>query len=211
MSILSLLEKGGWMMIPILLLSLMAVAIFIERYLTIKKASRTEKDFINRIRDYITDGKLESAQKMCENSQQPSARMIEKGIRRIGRSVKEIEESIEIVGKFEVYRLERYLPVLGVIAGIAPMFGFVGTVMGVIKIFYNISLADNISIGLIAGGLYEKMVSTASGLIVGIVAFIAYHWLNTMVEKVVHQMEFDAMSFIDILQEPISHESSKQK
>jgi biopolymer transport protein ExbB len=129
--------------------------------------------------------------------------MIEKGLQRIGRPVKEIEESIEIVGKFEVYNLEKNLVILGVISGIAPMFGFIGTIAGVIKIFYNISLADNISIGIIAGGLYEKMVTSAAGLLVGIMAFIGYHWLNVMVEKVVHKMEYNAMNFIDILQEPI--------
>jgi biopolymer transport protein ExbB len=117
--------------------------------------------------------------------------------------MKEIEESIEIVGKLEIYNLEKHLTILGVVAGIAPMFGFIGTIAGVIKIFYNISLADNISIGIIAGGLYQKMISSASGLMVGILAFAAYHTLNIMVERIVHKLEFSVMNFMDILHEPL--------
>jgi biopolymer transport protein ExbB len=198
-----LLLKGGWLMLPIGLLSIAAVYIFFERYFSIKRASKIDSTFMDRIRDYIHEGKIDAATNLCQSTDRPVARMIEKGLHRIGRPVKEIEESIEIVGKFEVYSLERNLVILGVIAGIAPMFGFIGTIVGVIKIFYNISLADNISIGLIAGGLYEKMITSAAGLLVGIVAFIGYHWLNVMIEKVVHKMEYNAMNFIDILQEPI--------
>jgi biopolymer transport protein ExbB len=203
MSYLDLVIKGGWLMVPIALLSLVAVYIFFERYFAIKKASKVDNTFMDRIRDYIHEGKIEAAHNLCQATDKPNAHMIEKGLQRIGRPVKEIEESIEIVGKFEVYNLEKNLVILGVISGIAPMFGFIGTIAGVIKIFYNISLADNISIGIIAGGLYEKMVTSAAGLLVGIMAFIGYHWLNVMVEKVVHKMEYNAMNFIDILQEPI--------
>jgi biopolymer transport protein ExbB len=158
---------------------------------------------MNRIKDYIHDNKIDAANALCQSTQSPLARMIEKGISRLGRPMKEIEESIEIVGKFEIYNLEKHLSVLAVVAGIAPMFGFIGTIIGVIKIFYNISLADNISIGIIAGGLYEKMVASASGLFVGILAFIAYHALNIMVERIVHKLEFSVMNFMDILNEPV--------
>jgi len=203
MSLWDLALKGGWIMIPIAILLVAGVYIFFERYFYIKMAARTDADFMNKIRDYIHQTKIDTALNLCQSTNMPVARMIEKGIKRIGRPLKEIEESIEIVGKFEVYKLEKNLVILGVIAGIAPMFGFIGTIAGVIKIFYNISLADNISIGLIAGGLYEKMVTSAAGLLVGIIAFIAYHWLNVMIEKVVHTLELNAMNFIDLLQEPI--------
>ncbi len=126
--------------------------------------------------------------------------MIEKGISRIGRPIAEIERSMESVGKFEISKLERNLKILGIVAGIAPMLGFIGTIMGVIKIFYNISLADNISIGLISGGLYEKMITSASGLIVGVLAYVGYHYLNLLLDKVVFKMEDHAIEFIDILQ-----------
>lgn len=203
MSLWELLLKGGWIMVPIVILAVVAVFIFFERFFSIKKAAQFENNFIDRIRDYIHEGKIEAALNLCSNTDRPVARMIEKGIKRLGRPIKEIEDSIEIVGKFEIYKLEKNMVILGIIAGIAPMFGFIGTIAGVIKIFYNISLADNISIGNIAGGLYEKMVTSAAGLMVGIVAYIFYHWLNVMIEKVVHKLELNAMNFIDLLQEPV--------
>lgn len=203
MSLWDLTLKGGWLMLPIAVLAVAAVYIFFDRFFAIRKAAQFEHNFMDRIRDYIHEGKIEAALNLCSSTDRPVARMIEKGIKRLGRPIKEIEDSIEIVGKFEVYNLEKNMVILGVIAGIAPMFGFIGTIAGVIKIFYNISLADNISIGLIAGGLYEKMVTSAAGLLVGIVAYIFYHWLNVMIEKVVHKLELNAMNFIDLLQEPV--------
>jgi biopolymer transport protein ExbB len=196
-------QKGGWVMIPIAFLLLLSIYIFLNRLIVLKYASSEDYNFMNRIKDYIHDNKIEAANALCQSTQSPLARMIEKGISRLGRPMKEIEESIEIVGKFEIYNLEKHLSVLAVVAGIAPMFGFIGTIIGVIKIFYNISLADNISIGIIAGGLYEKMVASASGLFVGILAFIAYHALNIMVERIVHKLEFSVMNFMDILNEPV--------
>lgn len=203
MSLWDLVLKGGWLIVPIALLAIIAVYIFFDRFFAIRKAARFENNFIDRIRDYIHEGKVDAAMNLCSSTDRPVARMIEKGIKRLGRPIKEIEDSIEIVGKFEIYNLEKNLVILGVIAGIAPMFGFIGTIAGVIKIFYNISLADNISIGIIAGGLYQKMVSSAAGLLVGIVAYIFYHWLNVMIEKVVHKLELNSMNFIDLLQEPV--------
>lgn len=128
--------------------------------------------------------------------------MIEKGISRIGKPIKEIEESIEIAGKFEVYSMEKNIQILAIIAGIAPMFGFLGTIIGVIKIFYDISVTSDVSIGSVSAGLYVKMVTSAAGLVVGIVAFIAYNWLNIMVNKVVQKLEWNVMNFIDLLNEP---------
>jgi len=167
LSLLDLLQKGGIIMIPIVILSLLAVYFFFERLIAIKKASREDTNFMNNIKDFILNMKIDAAKAFCKSTNTPVSRMVEKGINRIGRPISEIERSIESVGKFEVSKLEKNLKILGIVAGIAPMLGFIGTIMGVIKIFYNISLADNISIGLIAGGLYEKMITSASGLIVG--------------------------------------------
>jgi biopolymer transport protein ExbB len=128
--------------------------------------------------------------------------MLQKGLTRIGRPIKDIEGAIENIGKLEVSKLEKNISILGIIAGIAPMFGFVGTISGVIKIFYNISLSDNISMGNIAGGLYEKMITSAAGLMIGILAYIGYHILNIMVDRVILRMETDAVEFIDLLEEP---------
>jgi biopolymer transport protein ExbB len=197
-----LIVKGGPIMIPIALLSVIAVYVFIERYLSIRRASRFEVNFMNNIRDFIYNNRIDSAIAFCKSNQSPVARMIEKGIKRLGRPLKEIEESIEIVGKFEVYKLEKNIVILGIIAGIAPMFGFIGTIIGVIKIFHDISLAGDVSITTVSAGLYTKMVSSAAGLLVGITAFVLYHWCNIMVEKTVQKLERSAMEFLDLLQEP---------
>ena len=198
---LDILIKGGFIMIPIAILSIVSVYIFVERFLYVKRQISADNNFMNTIQDFIRNGNIDSALTFCKSSNKPIARMIEKGVSRIGMPIKEIEESVEIIGKFEVYKLEKNLSILGIVAGIAPMFGFVGTISGVIKIFYNISLADNISIGLIAGGLYEKMVTSAAGLVVGIFAFVGYHWLNIMVDKVIHRIESNSLEFIDLLEE----------
>jgi len=189
-------------MIPIGILFVVAIYIFIERYITIRNASSSEGNFMNDIQAMIESDKIDKALALCAKNTLPIARMVEKGIKRIGRPIKEIEESIEIVGKFEVYELERGLPILAVIAGIAPMFGFLGTILGVIKIFFDISQTSDISIGTVSSGLYVKMVSSASGLIVGILAYVFYNWLNIKVGKAVNKMERNAMNFIDFLQEP---------
>lgn len=201
-SLWDIIEKGGLIMIPIGILFVVAIYIFIERYITIRNASSSEGNFMNDIQAMIESDKIDKALALCAKNTLPIARMVEKGIKRIGRPIKEIEESIEIVGKFEVYELERGLPILAVIAGIAPMFGFLGTILGVIKIFFDISQTSDISIGTVSSGLYVKMVSSASGLIVGILAYVFYNWLNIKVGKAVNKMERNAMNFIDFLQEP---------
>lgn len=202
MTFLDIIMKGGIIMIPILILSLIAVYVFIERYLTIRRHINADVDFMNNIHDFILKGNTDAALTLCKNTEKPIARMIEKGISRLGKPIKEIEESIEIAGKFEVYDLEKNVQILAVIAGIAPMFGFLGTIIGVIKIFYNISLTSDVSIGTVSAGLYTKMVSSASGLIVGILAYIGYHWLNIILNKAIHQLEWNAMNFIDLLKSP---------
>lgn len=201
MSLLELVWKGGVIMIPLGILSLISVYLIIERYLFIKKASRSGKNFLNSMRDLIHNNNLEAAKALCKNADNPQAHIIGKGISRIGQPYKDIEDAMENVGRIEAYRLEKNLNILGIIAGIAPMFGFIGTILGVIKIFYNISLANNISIGLIAGGLYEKMITSATGLSIGIFSFIAYHWLNTMVNKTIQRMEIVSIEFLDMLQD----------
>lgn len=201
MSVFDILIKGGYIMIPIGILFATAIYIFIERFYTIRVASSNEGNFMYDIQSMIESDKIDKALHLCATNKLPIARMVEKGIKRIGRPIKEIEESIEIVGKFEVYELEKGLPVLAVIAGIAPMFGFLGTILGVIKIFFDISQTSDVSIGAVSAGLYVKMVSSASGLVVGILAYIFYNWLNIKVAKVVNKMERNAMNFIDFLQE----------
>ncbi|HNW98093.1 MAG TPA: MotA/TolQ/ExbB proton channel family protein [Bacteroidales bacterium] len=201
-SFLDLLEKGGVIMIPIALLSIIAIYVFIERYFSIRKATREESNFMNSIREFILAGKVDSALALCKSTNKPIASMIKKGIMRIGRPLKEIEEAIEIIGKFEVYKLERNLVILSICAGVAPMLGFVGTIIGVIKIFHDISLSGDVSINSVSAGLYTKMVSSAAGLIVGVISFIFYHWLNIMIEKAVQKMEHAAVEFMDLLQEP---------
>ncbi len=197
-----LLIKGGWVMIPIAILFFLGLIIFIERYITIRKASSDESNLMMQVKQNILSGKLDTAIAFCRNSNTPLGRMLQKGLTRIGRPIKDIEGAIENIGKLEVSKLEKNISILGIIAGIAPMFGFVGTISGVIRIFYNISLSDNISMGIIAGGLYEKMITSAAGLMIGIVAYIGYHVLNIMVDRVILRMETDAIEFIDLLEEP---------
>lgn len=200
MNLWDLVQKGGIIMIPLFILSLLAVYFFFERLIAIKKAGRTNANFMNNIRDFVVNYKLDAAKALCKSTNSPISRMVEKGLSRIGKPIDEIERSIESVGKFEVSKLEKNLKILGIVAGIAPMLGFIGTIMGVIKIFYNISLADNISIGIIAGGLYEKMITSATGLIIGVMAYIGYHYLSILLDKVVFMLEDSGIEFMDLLQ-----------
>jgi biopolymer transport protein ExbB len=200
-SLLELLLKGGPIMYPLGLLFTISVFLLVERYIYIKRASRSGKNFMNSMRDVISSNNLEAAKALCKNADNPQARMIAKGISKIGMPYKDIEDAMENVGKIEVYKLEKNLNVLGIIAGIAPMFGFIGTILGVIKIFYSISLTNNISIGAISGGLYEKMITSATGLSIGIFSFIAFHWLNIMVNKTIQKMEIVGIEFMDMLQD----------
>jgi biopolymer transport protein ExbB len=145
---------------------------------------------------------MDAAKALCKNTEAPAARMVEKGISRIGKPMKEIEEAMESVGKLEINRMEKNLSVLSLIGRVAPIFGFIGTIIGVIKIFYDISLTDNISIGVISSGLYVKMITSASGLTIGLIAFIGYYILNTMLDKTINKMETTSMEFIDLLHAP---------
>jgi len=197
--------KGGPVMIPIIILSLIAVYIFVERFFVIRKLTNEDVDFINRIKDFIHDGKIESAQTLCQSIDTPIARMIEKGIQRIGRPLNDINAAIENVGRLEIYKLEKGLPTLATVAGAAPMIGFLGTVMGMIIAFYDMSNAgSNINVALLSNGIYTAMVTTVAGLIVGIIAYFAYNILVAKVEKIVNQLEARTSEFMDLLNEPVS-------
>ena len=202
MNLLDLMMKGGWVMVPLGILSVITVYLMIDKFIVISRASKVDPGFMANIKHMLLDGKTDAALSLCRSSNTPIARLLEKGIKRLGKPIKEIESAVENTGKLEIYKLEKNLSYLGIIAGIAPMFGFVGTISGVIRIFYNISLADNISISLIAGGLYEKMITSATGLIVGIIAHIGFHYLNAMIDRVSFQLESTTVEFIDLIQEP---------
>ena len=202
LSLMDLIQMGGWILLPIGILSVITIYIFFERLLVLTRAAKNPENLLNNVRDQIHSGNIQSALMLCKSNSTPDAKMLEKGISRIGLSMDEIEKSMEAVGKKELGRIEKNLGILSVIAKISPMFGFVGTIMGVIKIFYNISLQDNISIGLIAGGLYEKMITSAAGLIVGIIAFVLYSYLSHIADGIARRMENTGLDFIDMLHEP---------
>ena len=199
LSLFDLLTKGGWVMIPLAFLALLGLVIFFERYFTIRKANKNESQLTMQVRSSIKTGNLDSAIAICKNSNTPLGRMLQKGLLRIGRPIKDIEGAIENVGKLEVSKLEKNIGILGIIAGIAPMLGFVGTIIGVITIFHDVSVKGVIEIGTISGGLYVKMISSATGLIIGIIAYVLYNILNFMVDKVILKMETDSIEFIDLL------------
>lgn len=204
LSFMDLLFKGGWVMIPLGFLALVGLIIFFERYFTIRKAAKFDKNLMIQVKQSILSGKLETAIALCRNNDSPLGRMLQKGLLRIGRPIKDIEGAIENVGKLEVAHLEKNISVLGIIAGIAPMLGFVGTIIGVISIFHEVEIEGVINIGTVSGGLYVKMVSSATGLIIGIIAYIGYHILNMMVDRIILRMETDSVEFIDLLDEPVS-------
>ena len=195
--------KGGWVMVPIILLSLIAVYIFFERWFAIKRAAHIDQNFMNRIKDYITDGKVDAAKTLCQATDNPVAKMIEKGISRIGRPLNDVNAAIENVGKLEVYKLEKGLPTLATVSGGAPMIGFLGTVIGMVQAFHEMSTAgNNIDVGALSGGIYTALITTVAGLIVGIIAFFAYNTLVARVDKVINNMEASSTEFIDLLNEP---------
>ncbi|MDD2549947.1 MAG: MotA/TolQ/ExbB proton channel family protein [Bacteroidales bacterium] len=197
--------KGGWIMIPLVLLWFIAVYLFIERFWSIKKAAKEDANFMNRIKEYVHDDKIESAVSLCRNQNTPVAHMIEKGLQRIGRPLSDVTSAIENVGNLEISKLESGLPTLATIAGGAPMIGFLGTVVGMIRAFYDMSMAgNNIDVGLLSNGIYTAMVTTVAGLIVGIFAFFAYNILVAKVENVVFTMEANTTEFMDLLNEPVS-------
>lgn len=203
-SIWQLIVDGGWyIMAPLGILSIIAIYIFAERWMAISKASKEDKDFMNRIKDYVSDGKLEAARSFCASSDTPIARMLDKGVSRIGKPMDDISASIENVGKLEVYKLEKGLAVLATVSGAAPMIGFLGTVIGMISTFHAMKISGNgVEISALSGGIMQAMVTTVAGLVIGIIAYIAYNTLVVRVDKVVHRMEARSIEFIDLLEEP---------
>lgn len=203
-SMLELAMKGGPVMALIALSSIIGLYIFIERYLTLQKAAKIDENFMANIRDFVMNDNIPAAKALCKQTNSPIARMIEKGLDRIGKPLRDIEAAIENVGKMELFKLERGIGVLATVAGIAPMLGFFGTVLGMVRAFYNMANAgNNISIGLLSGGIYEALVTTVAGLAVGIPALVCYNWLISLIDKIVNKMETNSIEFIDLLQEPV--------
>ncbi len=200
-SLLDLLQKGGWIMYPLYALLALALFFFFERLIAIRKAAKMDDSFMNIIRDNIMSGNIAAARSLAKNTNNPVARMIDKGIQRIGKPIESIERSMENVGKLEMYKMERNLSVLSLIAGIAPMFGFLGTIIGMIQLFYNIN-NSGFELNTIAGGIYVKMITSGSGLIVGLIAYVAHNVLSAQIEKTAFKMEEASTEFLDVLQEP---------
>jgi biopolymer transport protein ExbB len=182
--------------------SFTAIYVFIERFMTIQKALKGKKDFMQKINNFVLSGDLNGAKEHCKSSNNPIARMIEKGLQRVGKPMKDITTSIENIGKLEISKLERRLSMLATISGVAPMLGFLGTVLGMVKVFQNMSKEKTFEIASLSGGIMEAMITTVGGLIVGIIAYVAYNYLVSKVDKVIHNMEGASIEFIDILEAP---------
>ena len=202
MSLLELASKGGWIMIVLGIMSVLAIYIFFERFIAIRKASKSDPLFMERIRDYMKEKDIKSAVNFCRVTNSPAAHMVERGISRIGRPAQDIQTAIENTGNVEVANLERRLPVLSTIASGAPMLGFLGTVTGMVKAFWQMSNAgNNIDISMLAGGIYEAMVTTVGGLIVGIVSLFAYNYLVAKIDGTVNELEQKSLAFMDLMNE----------
>lgn len=201
-SLWSLLEKGGWIMYPLYLLLIAAIFVFTERWIAIRKAGRIDANFMGIIRDHILTGNVQAARSVTKNTNNPVARMIDKGIQRIGKPIDIIEKSMENVGKLEMYNMERNLSILSLIAGIAPMFGFLGTIVGMVQLFYGIASTGEYTLNTIAGGIYTKMITSATGLIIGLIAYVGHNFLSVQIDKTANKMEAASADFIDTLQKP---------
>ncbi len=197
-----LLQKGGFIMYPLYFLFIITLFVFFERLIAISKASKIDAGFMSVIRDNIISGNIAAARNLAKNANNPVARMIDKGIQRIGKNIDAIEKSMENVGKLEMYKMERNLSILSLVAGIAPMFGFLGTIVGMVQLFYGIASTGEYTLGTIAGGIYTKMVTSASGLIIGLIAYVGHNYLSTQIDKTANKMESASADFIDMLQEP---------
>lgn len=202
-SVLDLAIQGGFMMVPIFLLSVIAIYLFFERLMIINKANQNPEQFMGRVKESVLKGDINGAKFLCAQQDSPVARMIQKGLSRIGSPLKNIEASIENVGKLEIFKLEKNLSSIATIAGAAPMMGFLGTVIGMVEAFMAIAQEEgSVSPKLLSSGIYVAMITTVAGLIVGIMAYLAYNFLVTRVQKVIHKMEYTSIEFIDLLQEP---------
>ncbi len=201
-SLIDMVMKGGPVMIILGLLFAVAIFVLVERLIVINKASKKNPTLLPGLKDMIHSGNIANARSMCKSVNTPESLMLEQGVSRVGQSVQEIREAMSASGTNELNRLEKNLSVLNITGRIAPMFGFIGTIFGVIKIFYDISLAKTVEIEIISTGLYQKMITSAGGLVVGVLAFVAYHWLNARIDKLSHRMEEAQIQFLDMLNEP---------
>ncbi len=201
-SIWSLLSKGGPLMIPLFLLFGLAVFFFFERFLVIKKAGQLDENFMSIIRDHVTNGNITAARSLAKNTNNPVARMIDKGLQRVGKPIDAIENAMDNVGKLEMYKMEKNLTMLSVIARIAPLFGFVGTIVGLVLLLKEFATISNPSISQIADAMYIKLITSATGLIIGMLAYLGYSFLDTQINRTANRMEAASSEFIDILQEP---------
>lgn len=201
-SIWGLLSKGGPLMIPLFILFALAVFFFFERFLVIKKAGQLDENFMSIIRDHVTNGNLTAARSLAKNTNNPVARMIDKGLQRVGKPIDAIENAMDNVGKLEMYKMEKNLTMLSVIARIAPLFGFVGTIVGLVLLLKEFATISNPSISQIADAMYIKLITSATGLIIGMLAYLGYSFLDTQINRTANRMEAASSEFIDILQEP---------
>ncbi len=203
MSAFELATKGGWIMIVLLILLALSIYVLIERTLIIRKARQEDATFMNRIKDYIHEGKVDAALGLCRKTDTPAARMVEKGISRIGRPMTDVTSAVENVGNIEIAILEKGLPILATTAAGAPMIGFLGTVTGMVKAFMSMAgEGANVDVTTLSTGIYEALVTTVGGLVVGIIAMFAYNYLTTLIKGVINKMEMRIMEFMDILNEP---------
>ena len=194
--------QGGWLMVPLVLLFVLALFFFFERLIFINKASRIDEHFMNIIRDHIVTGNVTAARSLTKNTPNPVARMIDKGIQRIGKPIDAIEKSMENVGVLEMYNMEKNLNILNIIVRIAPLFGFLGTIVGMLSLFDSINKSTEYNANVIAGGIYVKMITSATGLMIGIITYLGLSYLQSRIRKVENSMEAASAEFIDILQEP---------
>jgi biopolymer transport protein ExbB len=202
LSFFELLKMGGWIMIPLFIMLLLAVYVFAERTIAIRNAAKIDANFMNIIRDNIVSGNVTAARNFAKNNNTPVARIVDKGIQRIGKPLDSIEKSMDNVGTLEMYKLEKNLAVLSVVSKAAPIFGFVGTLVGLMQLFSNINNSNEFEVGTIAGGIYTKLITSITGLVIGLGAYLAYSYLNSQIEKTSNKMEAASSDFLDILQEP---------
>jgi biopolymer transport protein ExbB len=202
LSFFELLVMGGWIMVPLGVMLLLAVYVFAERSIAIRNASRIDNNFMNIVRDHIVSGNVSAARSFAKNTNNPVARIIDKGIQRIGKPIDSIEKSMDNVGTLEMYKLEKNLGILSVVSKAAPIFGFVGTLVGLMQLFSRITTSNEFEVGTIAGGIYTKLITSITGLVIGLGAYLAYSYLNTQIDKTANKMEAASSDFLDVLQEP---------
>lgn len=197
-----LLSMGGWIMIPLAVMLLLAVYVFVERSIAIRNAAKIDSNFMNIVRDHIVTGNISAARSFAKNTNNPVARIIDKGVQRIGKPIDAIEKSMNNVGTLEMYKLEKNLGVLNVVSKAAPIFGFVGTLVGLMQLFSSITASNEFEVSTISGGMYTKLITSITGLVIGLAAYLGYSYLNTQIDKTSNKMEAASAEFLDVLQEP---------